>query len=145
MVSFMRYINVTARCAAEYRNTHLADVGLVGLQYTYLLNICRNPGVSQEELSHLIHVNKSNVTRQLTALEENGFIERTTSPSDKRVTQVYPTQKALDALPSIHKVLHDWNEYLADGFSDEERETLRSLMERVSKRAIDYMENGKAD
>ena len=145
MVSFMRYINVTARCAAEYRNDHLADIGIVGLQYSYLLNICRNPGVSQEELSHLIHVNKSNVTRQLASLEENGFIERSTSPADKRVTLVYPTQKAHDALPEIHKVLHDWNKYLTEGFSDEERETLRSLMERVSARAIDYMENGKAD
>jgi len=145
MVSFMRYINITARCAAEYRNTHLAGLGIVGLQYSYILNICRKPGVSQEELSHLIHVNKSNVTRQLAALEENGFIERVTSPTDKRVTLVYPTQKARDALPEIHRVLHDWNEYLTEGFSDEERETLRALMERVNSRAIDYMENGKAN
>ena len=143
MVSFMKYVSVTSRCSAEYRNDRLADVGIVGLQYSYILNICRNPGTSQEELSHLIHVNKSNVTRQLASLEENGFIERLQSPTDKRVTLVYPTQKARDVLPEVQRVLREWNEYLTEGFTDEERETLSRLMQRVTERAVEYVEKGE--
>jgi len=142
MVAFMRYVSVTARCSGEYRNERFKELGLCGFQYTYITHLCRHPGVSQEELSHIIHVNKSNVTRQLTALEEKGFVERRTSAADKRVTEVYPTQKAYDALPLIHEVLHDWNNYLTEGFTEEERQTLSDLMARVSERAVEYIENG---
>ena len=140
MLHFMKYLNVTARCAAEYRNEQLKDVGLCGLQYSYILNICRSPGVNQEELSHLIHVNKSNVTRQLNVLEENGFIERKTSPNDKRSTLVYPTEKAYNALPAIHRVLDEWSRLLTEDFTEEERETIGRLMERIAQKAIAYME-----
>ncbi len=138
----MKHINVVARCATEYRNEELADVGLCGLQYLYILNICREPGINQEELSRKLHVNKSNVTRQLASLEENGFIERRQSPTDKRVTCVFPTERATSALPEIQRVLHAWKQYLTDGFTDEERETLSRLMEKVAERAVDYIENG---
>ena len=43
------------------------------MHHTYILNVCRNPGISQEALSQLIFVNKSNVARQLAVLEEKGM------------------------------------------------------------------------
>lgn len=140
MNSFMRCVSRTARCAGLYRGEKLEPLGLNGCHHTYILAVCRNPGVSQEQLSRMIFINKSNVTRQLNFLEQNGFVTRTPDETDRRVLRVYPTQRALDAYPVVRQVLRDWQDYVTEGFTPEEREELTRLMERVADRAAAYAE-----
>ncbi|MFA6948335.1 MAG: MarR family winged helix-turn-helix transcriptional regulator, partial [Eubacteriales bacterium] len=123
MLSFMKYISVTSRCAMQYRNDMLADTSLSGFQYIYIIEICRTPGISQEGLARAIHINKSNVTRQLDKLENNGYVERSFCPCDRRISEVYPTDKAYDVLPRVRECLHRWNAYLTEDFTEEEKET----------------------
>jgi MarR family transcriptional regulator for hemolysin len=139
MVSIMRCINVISRCAAQYRTNKLEGTGLNGHQYTYILNVCRHPGISQDGLARKIYINKSNVARQLTKLEENGYIERRPSAIDKRIIEVYPTDKAVEILPRVREVLRDWNNYITEGFTPEECELLTRLLETVMHRATDYV------
>lgn len=138
METFMRCINRIARCSNLYRSEKLAGDGLNGCQSTYVLNICRNPGISQEKLARLILINKSNVARQLAILEQNGFVTRVPSESDRRVLCIYPTEKMKAALPKVEKVLVDWREYLTEDFTPEEKDTLSRLLERVMDRASRY-------
>lgn len=140
MSSLMRCVNVTARCATLQRSKKLADIGLNGYQHTYVLNICRNPGISQEQLAREIYINKSNVARQVAALENQGFVERRASTQDRRVMLLYPTDKATQALPVIREVLRDFNDYLMQGFSSEEREALEGTMQKIMERAKDYID-----
>ncbi|HYE80649.1 MAG TPA: MarR family transcriptional regulator [Clostridia bacterium] len=140
MESLIKYIGRTWRCAVLYRNDKLAHEGLNGYQHTYILKICQNPGISQEQLALMIYVNKSNVARQLASLEQNGFITRRSSEKDKRVMQVFPTQKALDVYPKVRKLLLEWNACLTEDFTEEERNQLYSLMERVMNKAISQVE-----
>lgn len=142
MIAFMKYINIISRCAFQYRNEQFADSDLNGLQCTYILYICNNPGISQEQLSKIIYINKSNVTRQLAALEENGYVERRISGEDKRVIEVYPTEKAQDILPRVRQVFYDWNRYLTEDFQEEEKAVLNSLLERVTEKAKLYFDRG---
>lgn len=141
MVPLMKYINTTHRCSNQFRSEQLVESGLNGCQSSYILYVCNNPGISQDQLAQIIYINKSNVTRQLAVLEEKGYVERKTSSSDKRFTKVYPTQKALDVLPRVRQVLQDWNEYITEGFTDEEKTVLMSLMERITEKAKLYCES----
>ena len=50
MASFMRFVNRTSRCFTLYRNNKLEDKGINGYQHLYIIKICKNPGISQEEL-----------------------------------------------------------------------------------------------
>ena len=143
MVSFMRYINRIARCSDQYRNDSLNLDNLAGYQHTYILNICRNPGISQEKLAKLIYINKSNVTRQAAILEQNGYIERRTSECDKRVIKLYPTALAEEVYPKILDVLHEWNDFLTEDFTEAETEVLQKLLERMMDKAITYIESEK--
>lgn len=86
----------------------------------------------------MIYINKSNVTRQLAALEESGFVIRRPSETDRRVTLVYPTQKAMDVLPRILEVLREWNNYITEDFTDEEKEVLSNFLERICEKAKTY-------
>jgi len=136
---YMKDINTISRCAAQYKNEKLSGSDLNGCQCTYILNICKNPGISQDELADMIYINKSNVTRQLSSLEENGYITRSLRESDRRVTEVYPTQKAQDILPEVRDILHEWNEYITTGLSEEEKRLFFSLLERISEQARQYI------
>lgn len=140
MHSIMKYINIISRCATQYRSDMLTDTGINGCQCTYILNICKNPGISQEKLARIICINKSNVTRQLSVLEANGFIERRCNESDKRVMEVYPTDKALKLLPKVTEVMHTWRDIVTQDFSEEEKELFSKMLERAVIRAEEYME-----
>jgi len=140
MDSLMKYISRTSRCAILYRNNKLEHEGLNGYQHTYILKICQNPGISQEQLAKMIYINKSNVTRQLALLEQNGFITRSCCEKDKRVMQVFPTQKAFDVYPKVRDLVLEWNSYLSEDFTEEERHQLYSMMEHVMNKAISRLE-----
>ncbi|MGB4438459.1 MAG: MarR family transcriptional regulator [Sedimentibacter sp.] len=131
----MKYINTISRCAILYRNDKLENEGLNGYQHTYILKICNNPGISQEQLTRMIYVNKSNVTRQLSLLEQNGFITRKPGEKDKRLMQVFPTQKAYDIYPRVKSFISEWNSYLAEDFTEEERSILLSMLKHIMDKA----------
>ena len=119
------------------RNQKLADTGLTGWHYSYILTLCRNPGQSQEHLARHIYINKSNVTRHLTQLEKNGYVERRQSEEDKRVMLVYPTEKAYEVLPRVREVVRSWNSFLTEDFTPEEMEQFNSMLERITRKATE--------
>ena len=117
----MRNINTISRCAALYRDAHLADCGLSGWQAPYIPEICAAPGITQDQLALRLHVNRSNVTRQLAMLEENGFVLRRRSESDRRAVEVYPTQKAEETLSAVRAVYRSSRDKLFFYLSSAER------------------------
>ncbi len=136
MSSYMRSINRIARCGVLYREERFKQYGLNGHQHVYLYNIKNNPGISQEQLSKKILVNKSNVARQTSVLEKNGFIERKVSNTDKRQFKLYPTEKTLALLPEISGVIVKWNNLLLEDFSEEEKILLETILEKIMERAV---------
>lgn len=135
MNGIMKYINRISRTTGVYYNNRLRDYGIGQCHHPYILLICREPGIPQEKISREICVNKSNVTRQLTALEEKGLIVRKQDGSDRRVWRVYPTEQMQQLLPAVRQVMGDWNEYLLEELSQEERELLVQALEKVTERA----------
>ena len=141
MNSFTKNITTISRCANQFRNDLLEGTGLKGGQHSLITNLCREPGISQEQLSKLTYMNKSNVARQLANLEEGGFVIRKYSETDKRVLLVYPTEKALQLLPTIVDIHRAWRSYLTESFTEEELELFSSLLDRVAERAKNYVDN----
>ena len=140
MPNIMRNITEIARLGAQYRGDAFEPLGLKAFHGSYLLQISANPGISQEQLARNICINKSNVTRQAAVLEEEGFIRRQPSEQDKRVMQLYPTQKTLDVLPQIRQVLHSWRSQLLAEISEEEQVLLERLLEKIKARAEEVVE-----
>ena len=140
MPDLMHHITDIARCAALFRQEELASLGLKSCHASYLCAICCCPGVTQDQLARRIFINKSNVARQLVVLEEDGFVERRPSPEDKRAIQVFPTQKAHDAMPEIARIFRCWEGFVTQDLSEEERVLLVSMLEKLKSRSADWME-----
>jgi DNA-binding MarR family transcriptional regulator len=134
----MRYINIVSRCATIWRTDNLEGTELGDQHYSYILVVCRRPGISQDAISRRLFINKSNVTRSLAYLEEHGFVTRERDPEDRRQTLVYPTEKALEILPKVREIIRGWNSYITEGFTEEEMEMYMAMTERIAARAAEY-------
>lgn len=141
MNHIIRDITEITRCGTQYRADAFAPMGLKACHGSYLLEICGRPGLSQEQLAESICINKSNVARQASALEEGGFIERRTCGKDKRVMRLYPTQKTLDLLPEIERIMDAWQATLTQDLSEDEQLLLERMLGQLLRRASSYMED----
>ena len=140
MSDIIRDITEIARCGAQYKVDTLSPMGLKGCHASYLSEICANPGISQDKLSQRICINKSNVARQAAILEEDGFIIRQPSASDKRVTELYPTEKTLELMPRITQIVDCWEQCLTQDLTEEEVQTVTAILERMKAKASKWME-----
>ena len=141
MSQIIRSITEIARCTTQYRTETLAPLGLKACHASYLTEICAAPGISQDKLASRICINKSNVARQAAILEEDGFIIRKPSATDKRIMQLFPTQKTLDLLSQISQVQVDLECYLSEDLTEADKELLENLLSRMHDKASDWMNN----
>ena len=141
MTQIIRDMLEISRCGVQYRSDNLAQFGLKSIHASYLMEICANPGISQDRLARIICINKSNVARQVAVLEEDGFVRRVPSAADKRVMELYPTEKTLDILPQISDMLMRWENCITHDLTEEEKELLSALLRKMSSRAAGYMED----
>ena len=135
MATIMRNIGEIWRCANLFRMEEYEELGIGSYQDSYLVDICKHPGVTQEQLSKIMYLHKSNVARQVGSLDEKGFVERRPDPSDKRTLLLYPTEKAAAAMGRIREAHAAWRELLLQGFSEEERELAGKYLKRLAENA----------
>ena len=141
MTQIIRDMLEISRCGVQYRSDNLAQYGLKSIHASYLTEIASNPGISQDKLARIICINKSNVARQVAVLEEDGFVRRVPSEADKRVMELYPTEKTREILPRINEILMCWENCITHDLSEEEKELLSALLGKMSSRATRYMED----
>ncbi len=140
MSQIIKDMTEITRCGSQYRLDRLSPLGLKACHASYLTEICAQPGISQDQLAQLICINKSNVARQVAVLEEEGFITRSPAPGDKRVMELYPTEKALALLPHVSDILKCWESCITGGLSEAEKEILSGLLAKMKTKAARYME-----
>ena len=139
MTQIIRDITEITRAGAEYKATNLAPYGLKGCHASYLAEICACPGISQDRLAQKICINKSNVARQAAILEDDGFILRKPSQADKRVMELYPTEKTLTLMPEITEILNKWEDFLLADLTEEEVEHVHFILQRMRDKASGWM------
>ena len=140
MSKLIQDLTFISRCGARYRNRILEPLGLTARQSLSLLQICKEPGISQDMLAQRVALDKSNITRQLTVLEENGLVERRTCQKDKRIFRLHPTEKALELLPNIRSASQSWEQLVTQELSGEKRQILEQALAIMKEKARQWME-----
>jgi len=143
MATIMRKMNIISRCESIYRAEQSSE-HLPGIYHSYIFAICKNPGITQEGLAKHLCKNKSNVTRHVTFLETNGFIERKISEKDKREMLVYPTQKMLDLLPEVREITMEWNSLIAEDIEENDLKIFHSVLDKMLEKSREIIYGGDA-
>lgn len=134
MPKLMKDMNIISRCQLSYR-TEMLKGELCGCHHSFVLVICRMPGMTQDEISRELCLNKSTVARALTQLEERGYVKREQKPEDKRSVLVFPTDKMIKILPTVKEITYKWNEMLSEDIPSDQLEIFVSVLNKMSEKA----------
>lgn len=122
-----------------YANDCLKPFDMNAGQLIFLLVLFEHNGITQEELSKYLNIDKSTTAKAVKSLEQNGYIIRKTSKQDKRAYNVYTTNKAALIRQEIRKIAFKGdNEILLKGFSDEEKEAAYNILKKMAQNASSY-------
>lgn len=119
-----------------HMDRQLTSYGLNGSQYFYILRICDQPGLTQDELMRTSHIHPSNITRAMTALEKAGYIRKEGSTTDKRSYLLFPTERGKEIYDRLIQIQKETEAALLEVLNPEERALVESLEEKLALRAI---------
>ncbi|MFJ4470891.1 MarR family winged helix-turn-helix transcriptional regulator [Streptomyces sp. NPDC089424] len=120
--------SVVARYHEEYEEA-AAEHALTGAQAKLLSLLSLEP-LPMRKLAHKLKCEPSNVTGIVDRLASRGLAERRPDPADRRVKLAAATDEGHRVARSLRESLRFAREPLA-GLSEEERRTLRDLLQRM--------------
>ena len=123
-------INVT-KLHRKMANSHFEELGITSGQPKLLDFLAEHDGCIQRELANHCHIEPATVTSILSSMEKAGLIERRQNPNDKRILNVFLTNKGRETQKSVFRVFQDLDRQCLTGFSEEEEKALMSYLSRV--------------
>lgn len=130
--SISRYINHLYRKGVSFLGSAYKDYNIGAGQYQFLVYLYMNDGITHEELTEKIGVDKAATTRSLAKLEEFGYIKREKDKDDKRKQKIYLTEYAKSQREEIVSVSRTWEQELVGNLSEEELAQLYYLFRKMT-------------
>ena len=100
-------------------------------QHHVLGYIKRHPGCSQKEIAAALSQSAAAVTLSTKRLQEMGLITKRTDADNLRMNHLFITEKGEENERSFLSVIDRYNDMAMQGFSDEEKQQLRSFVARM--------------
>ena len=102
-------------------------------QMHLLKSMSVSAGVTQRALGRMVNKTPANLTRILDRLEAKSLIVRQPDPNDRRVYQVFLTEKGLALVREVEATFQEFSERMLRGVSDEMQRQVRVCLEKLTK------------
>lgn len=116
--------------------SELKRQGITGLKTSHgdiLGGLFMKNTLSMNELAEMIHKDKSTVTALVNKLVRLGYVEKTKSDIDSRITYVRLTKRSKDLWPALAGISKKLVATVFMDFTDAERDELVRLLQKVDK------------
>ncbi|MBE5780562.1 MAG: MarR family transcriptional regulator [Clostridiales bacterium] len=138
-----RYISMNYRYGQRILTRLLRKHGLPieAGQLPFLRQVQRQPGITQEQLSSTIGMDKGTTARMVSQLEANGLVTRQSDEKDRRINHIYATAAADELHPKIVSVVEEFHIILYQGLSESEIEAATDLLIRMKDNLLEYLKD----
>ncbi len=126
-------LNRTAIAMKTGFNTKIKEFDISPEQWSLIFRVVENEGLTQKELSDTTYKDQANITRSIDRIEKKGFLNRVSNSSDRRIINLFPTQKAKELVKKIVPISNEYNKQLSQGLSKNESEELLRLLNIIYK------------
>ena len=126
-----RSIAYLHRQKIKFMNQHLKEYGIFGSMYMIMNYVSRNPGTTQDAMVLGLGMNKCTIARRTKKLEDLSYLYREIDPKDRRQNNLFLTEKGQEVIPIIRKNLRAWSELISRDLTDEEKDTLVTLLDKL--------------
>ena len=140
--SIARMSTLLARKSQSYIGSALSKYNITAAEQPFFMAIQHHKGITQEELTAIVCVDKAATARAVRSLEEKGFLVREQDEHDRRQNRIYATDMTMNLAGAVSKELLQFNELLTQGISPEDIEVIFSGLQKMEKNFSD-LSNGK--
>lgn len=130
--------SILYRSMQKFYDKRLSEYDIGSGQLPFLLLIYEHEGIAMQQLAQMGSFDKGTITRGIVKLEEQGYIRSCASEEDKRIRQLYTTEKTKDIIPIAYAIRREWWEQVTKGMSQAELTTFEQLEERIATNAREY-------
>jgi DNA-binding MarR family transcriptional regulator len=111
-------------------------LGLTGPQARLLLALDRHPNENQVFYAERLEIEPITLTRIVDRLEDAGWIERQSDPSDRRARILHLTDKSRSIIGRLRASVEALFEAMLHGFDPAERVLFDSLLDRIAANIV---------
>lgn len=130
-----RRINILFRLSMRHIRGEMKKRGVGTGDYAFMAMLFVKDGVSQDELSRQMQVDKSYTARAVAKLEKMGLVRRRPDPDEHRMKRVFLTPKARDMEGDFFDVLKGWHDILVRDIDGRALEILLDGMDKMIENA----------
>ncbi len=128
--SFATGITTCYKYIQRIKSAEMTEFGLSGTHVMAVFYLYHNPdGLTAAELSRLCAEDKAAVSRTVSALQQNGYIQ-SAGKKYRALLQLTPKGMALGS--KVDEVILQWVGFGGDGLTDEDRATFYRVLEHIS-------------
>lgn len=120
--------------------TPLTDTQAIVLDF--ILQESRTHDVFAKDLEVYFGIKASSVNSMVNYLEKEGFVTREILPEDNRLKRLVPTAQAREIQAWLLETIHNSIVDVFAGFTEEEMQALKSLMEKMRVNLLSMARNG---
>jgi DNA-binding MarR family transcriptional regulator len=141
--SLSRWISLLYRYSHIYIGRQLSNYDISNGQYIFLNALYKQDGISQEEISDYLKIDKGTTAKVIMQLEKEAYIIRRVDETDKRSKKVFLTEKGLKIKPIVRKTLENWTDALWIGFTEDEKKLTLKMIERIANNAVKFIDKNE--
>ncbi len=141
----IKWISIIYRHSLIYANKKLKNFDITGGELSFFISIVDTEGITQEELSGYLKINKSTTAKAVKSLEKKGYVLKKIYDKDKRSYNLYPTKKAIELRKKMRNLAFSWNDILLGNMSKEDKKKICQLIKVMADNADMYIKRSDND
>lgn len=143
----LQQVQVVARLGRTALATRLLEKKLYAGQDQLMLALALMDGQTPGQLALEIGVRPPTITKTISRLQAQGFLEKRGSESDARQAHIFLTDAGREAIVSIEKSIKKTEKRALEGLDKKERKTLYKLLKKIEDNlsGIETVSNDKDD
>ena len=128
-----KYISQIYRKGNSFISKEISKFGIGSGQIMFLIELYKNDGISQEELSEILNIDKATTCRAIKKLEKEELLIKVKDENDKRAYKLYLTEKSKSIEYNIKNALNEWEKHISKELSQEEVNILINMLKKICK------------
>ena len=139
---FLPYLlNQAAEATSEgFQVVYRDRYGMTRTQWRVMANLGKFGAMAASEICNISHIEKTKVSRAVSALERDGLLSRAPSQEDRRAEILSLTKRGTKAFVELGELAKDYDLTLRTSLGKKDSELLNSLLRRLRAMAPQRIE-----
>lgn len=134
ILDLIRSIALFRKNYTNYVSSNLNNFDITLSEFSYLKEVVNFNGIAQDELIRNLCIDKAAATRIAQSLEKKDLIKRIRNESNKRFFNVFLTEKGLEYIDIINKILNDFHNKAFDKNNSDNIENLKAILKQCNSK-----------